>query len=74
MTAWLDIAQKIASVAAVVFGIGLIVLWRAYLQEIAYSKQRAAHMLTVVLNLTNLIVETQVVQRGKERAEPDMAA
>ncbi len=75
LTAWFDIAQKIGSGAAFVLGIGLIFLWRAYLQELTYSKQRDAQTLTVLLNLTNLM-ETNI-ERDKEtaaRAETNMTA
>ena len=66
MTEWWDIAQKVGSGAAFVLGIGVWAVWKAYREEVTYSKDRDRQTLEVLLKLTKI---TEGIDKRDEMSE-----
>ena len=66
ITSWWDIAQKVGSGAAFVLGVAVVYLWRAYLGEVKYSKERDKQTLEVLIKLTTIV---EGIERRDDRTE-----
>lgn len=54
---WWDIARYVGAGGAFVLGITSHLLWKAFREEVAYTKARDKETLNVLMTLTNVIKE-----------------